>query len=39
MGNVAGITTALNGAVVSFGNNRLAGNTLDGSFTATIPQN
>lgn len=35
---VTGNTTGLSGAITSFGNNRVAGNTTDGGPTSTVPQ-
>ena len=35
--NATGLLTHLSGTITSFGNNRLAGNTTNGSFTTTIP--
>jgi len=35
--NELGVSTALSGAAISFGNNRLDGNDVDGAFTTTLP--
>jgi hypothetical protein len=36
--NGAGLVSVTGGAIVSFGNNRIAGNTVDGTPTLTLPQ-
>lgn len=39
VGNTVGLLTASGGSIVSFGNNRIGGNTIvDGSPTSTVPQ-
>ena len=35
--NTKGVLACCGGTITSFGNNRLAGNTVNGSFTSTIP--
>jgi parallel beta helix pectate lyase-like protein len=37
-GNTNGVSTAAGGTTISFGNNRLDGNTTDGTFTTTLAQ-
>ena len=38
VGNAVGLFTTGGGAIISFGNNRIAGNTTNGAQTSTILQ-
>lgn len=35
--NAQGVSAVNGGSILSFGNNRIAGNTIDGSVSATVP--